>query len=61
MSRSASVCFTLDQYADVVPEELDEAGEKLSKSTQATALRALRAAGATPADVRRLVGLAPSL
>lgn len=31
---------------------------KLSKSTQATALRALRAAGATPADIRRMVGLA---
>ncbi|HET9902286.1 MAG TPA: tRNA glutamyl-Q(34) synthetase GluQRS [Xanthobacteraceae bacterium] len=32
-------------------------GRKLSKSTQATALRALRAGGATPADIRRLVGL----
>ena len=38
---------------------LDDAGEKLSKSTQATSLRALRAAGATPGDIRRLVGLAP--
>lgn len=36
---------------------LDEAGRKLSKSTQATALRALRADGATPADIRRMVGL----
>ena len=40
---------------------LDDAGEKLSKSTQATSLRALRAAGAAPVDVRRLVGLAPDL
>jgi glutamyl-Q tRNA(Asp) synthetase len=36
---------------------LDAAGGKLSKSTQATGLRELRAAGATPADIRRLVGL----
>jgi glutamyl-Q tRNA(Asp) synthetase len=32
-------------------------GQKLAKSTGATALRALRAEGATPADIRRLVGL----
>jgi glutamyl-Q tRNA(Asp) synthetase len=37
---------------------LDAAGQKLSKSTAATALRELRAAGATPADIRRRVGLA---
>ena len=37
---------------------LDEAGRKLSKSTDATGLRELRAGGATPADIRRLVGLA---
>jgi glutamyl-Q tRNA(Asp) synthetase len=36
---------------------LDAAGQKLSKSTSATALRELRAQGATPADIRRLVGL----
>ena len=36
---------------------LDAAGQKLSKSTKATGLRELRAAGATPADIRRLVGL----
>jgi glutamyl-Q tRNA(Asp) synthetase len=36
---------------------LDEAGQKLSKSTRATGLRELRAEGATPADIRRLVGL----
>jgi glutamyl-Q tRNA(Asp) synthetase len=36
---------------------LDGAGHKLSKSTQATGLRELRAGGATPADIRRLVGL----
>jgi len=33
-------------------------GQKLAKSTGATALRALRGEGATPADIRRLVGLA---
>lgn len=36
---------------------LDEAGQKLSKSTRATALRELRASGVTPAEVRRLAGL----
>jgi glutamyl-Q tRNA(Asp) synthetase len=32
-------------------------GQKLSKSTKATGLRELRAAGTTPAEIRRLVGL----
>lgn len=36
---------------------LDAAGRKLSKSTYATALRHLRAQGATPADIRETVGL----
>ena len=36
---------------------LDEQGRKLSKSTQATSLRALRKDGATPADIRSMVGL----
>jgi glutamyl-Q tRNA(Asp) synthetase len=36
---------------------LDGGGRKLSKSTQATGLRELRVGGATPADIRRLVGL----
>jgi glutamyl-Q tRNA(Asp) synthetase len=36
---------------------LDERGEKLSKSLASTALRALRADGWTPADVRRRIGL----
>jgi glutamyl-Q tRNA(Asp) synthetase len=36
---------------------LDDAGQKLSKSTRATGLRELRADGVTPADIRRLVGL----
>ena len=36
---------------------LDADGQKLSKSTRATALRALRGAGATPADIRRMVAL----
>ncbi|MFN3655787.1 MAG: tRNA glutamyl-Q(34) synthetase GluQRS [Pseudolabrys sp.] len=37
---------------------LDADGRKLSKSTQATGLRELRAQGLSPADIRRLVGLA---
>src|SRR5450756_2703737 len=36
---------------------LDAGGRKLSKSSEATGLRELRAGGATPADIRRLVGL----
>src|SRR5207244_1600964 len=36
---------------------LDADGRKLSKSTRATALRMLRQAGATPADIRKMVGL----
>jgi glutamyl-Q tRNA(Asp) synthetase len=35
----------------------DDAGQKLSKSTQATGLRALRSKGATSADIRRIIGL----
>jgi glutamyl-Q tRNA(Asp) synthetase len=37
---------------------LDADGKKLSKSTQATGLRQLRAQGLTPADIRRLVNIA---
>ena len=37
---------------------LDADGKKLSKSTQATGLRELRAQGLTPADIRRLVNMA---
>jgi glutamyl-Q tRNA(Asp) synthetase len=37
---------------------LDADGKKLSKSTQATGLRELRAQGLTPADIRRLVNTA---
>ncbi|MGB6534881.1 MAG: tRNA glutamyl-Q(34) synthetase GluQRS [Xanthobacteraceae bacterium] len=36
---------------------LGEDGRKLSKSTQATSLRQLRAAGASAAEIRRMVGL----
>ena len=36
---------------------VDEAGRKLSKSSKAAGLRELRAAGATAAEIRRLVGL----
>jgi glutamyl-Q tRNA(Asp) synthetase len=35
---------------------LDAGGRKLSKATQATSLRELRAGGASPADIRRMVG-----
>ncbi len=37
---------------------LDAAGQKLSKSTSATALRALRDGGARPADIRGMLELA---
>jgi glutamyl-Q tRNA(Asp) synthetase len=37
---------------------LDAAGQKLAKSSAATSLRELRAGGATPMDIRRMVGLA---
>ncbi len=36
---------------------LDDDGRKLSKSTQSTGLRELRAQGLTPADIRKRVGL----
>ena len=36
---------------------LDDEGRKLSKATQATSLRELRASGASAADIRRMVGL----
>ncbi len=39
---------------------LDAEGRKLSKSTRATGLRELRAAGATPADIRQTIGLPKS-
>ncbi len=39
---------------------LDASGRKLSKSEGATGLAALREAGATAEDVRRIVGLAPA-
>jgi glutamyl-Q tRNA(Asp) synthetase len=35
----------------------DDRGRKLSKSDGAIGLAALRAAGATPADIRRRIGL----
>jgi glutamyl-Q tRNA(Asp) synthetase len=35
----------------------DESGRKLAKSSKDTSLRSLRAAGATPADIRQMVGL----
>jgi glutamyl-Q tRNA(Asp) synthetase len=37
----------------------DADGRKLSKATGATGLRELRAAGATPNDIRRMIGLLP--
>jgi len=36
---------------------LDSEGNKLSKSTAATGLRELRAAGSSPRDIRRMIGL----
>jgi len=36
----------------------DADGQKLAKSTRSTSLRALRETGATPQDIRRLLGLA---
>jgi glutamyl-Q tRNA(Asp) synthetase len=36
----------------------DDQGRKLAKSARDTSLKALRESGATPADIRRLVGLA---
>jgi glutamyl-Q tRNA(Asp) synthetase len=36
---------------------LDQQGRKLAKSTGATSLRSLRAHGASPADIRHMVGL----
>ena len=36
---------------------LDADGQKLSKSTRATALRSLRESGTSPADIRRMIGL----
>ena len=41
------------------PLILDADGQKLSKSSQTTGLRELRAGAATPADIRRMVGLDP--
>jgi glutamyl-Q tRNA(Asp) synthetase len=39
----------------------DDAGRKLAKSTRSTALRDLHAAGATTADIYRLLGLVPPI
>lgn len=36
---------------------VDESGRKLAKSARDTSLAELRAAGATPADIRRMIGL----
>ena len=38
----------------------DEAGQKLSKSTRATSIRELRAAGVSADEIRRKVGLSPA-
>jgi len=39
----------------------DRTGRKLSKSDRDTSLRALREAGATPADIRRMIGIDAAL
>jgi glutamyl-Q tRNA(Asp) synthetase len=62
--RSTSVHRLLQKILDL-PEPVyrhhdlirDDAGAKLSKSSRATGLRQLRAAGVTPDDVRRRIGL----
>jgi glutamyl-Q tRNA(Asp) synthetase len=36
----------------------DETGRRLSKTAKDKALRELRQGGATPADIRRMIGLA---
>jgi glutamyl-Q tRNA(Asp) synthetase len=61
---ATSVHRLLQQLLDLPPPVYrhhplirDLAGQKLAKSTQATGLRELRAAGLTPPDIRHLVGL----
>jgi glutamyl-Q tRNA(Asp) synthetase len=61
---ATSVHRLLQQLLDLPPPVYrhhplirDATGQKLAKSTQATGLRELRAAGLTPPDIRRLVGL----
>ena len=67
LQQATSVHRVLQALLDLPPPVyhhhrliLGEDGRKLSKSTQATALRELRAQGMTPADIRRMVGLAES-
>ena len=51
---------TLRHYHEVgllAPAGFDEADQKLAKSTSATGLRELRAAGVQPFEIRRRVGL----
>jgi glutamyl-Q tRNA(Asp) synthetase len=62
--RATSVHRLLQRLLDLAPPAYrhhrlihDSAGRKLSKSTAATGLRELRAAGAAPAGIRRLLGL----
>jgi glutamyl-Q tRNA(Asp) synthetase len=62
--RATSVHRLLQRLLDLEPPAYrhhrlvrDGAGRKLSKSTEATGLRELRAAGATPAGIRRQLGL----
>jgi glutamyl-Q tRNA(Asp) synthetase len=63
---STSIHRLLQHLLDLPPPHyhhheliLDVDGRKLSKSSRSTALRALRADGATPGDIRRLIGHAP--
>ncbi|MBA4782950.1 MAG: tRNA glutamyl-Q(34) synthetase GluQRS [Rhizobiales bacterium] len=63
LERATSVHLLLQALLDLPspiyhhhPLILDEAGEKLSKSTKATGLSALRAKGAGPADICALIG-----
>ena len=41
----------------MITNQVDAAGRKLSKASQAKSLRELRADGATARDIRRMVGL----
>ena len=58
-SGTVRVGAAAEADGDDVRLVLDAEGRKLSKSAGDTALRELRAAGATPADIRRMAGLRP--
>jgi len=63
LQRLLQVLLDLPEHEsyDHHPLVLDSTGRKLSKSLGDTSLRELRSGGATPVDVRRLIGLPPSI